>query len=748
MMKRVLSLCLALPLLVHAKPDLFEKIGGFGNGNGKGPDLDKFPGQTSESVPNRVKAKFLDKAKKVRKDREPKFQHIPKGAQSFEIGGEQVLVGELYPLDDVFHPDATVTVGGVSKPPTVNIYSTASSPNLRVVVEDKQVKRAARLEPDGNVIELVLVEDDIFAEIDAYADLEDAEWGFDMGGIVPEGLNRKLSNSNLRQRRTDSVRSGCTNGMEVVVDLFIVADSDFSAETREAGMTPEDGVMMVFNMVQQIYWENCIRLRLKGLDIKEGGDDYKRIREQQGNRVCPADDTRLGLLGGVKKAYDTSGGLTRPNSDLVHLFYGGPGEPGTNTIGCAYIGVPCAGNWATGVSQVSYNDYRNTIQMRNLVTHEIAHNLGASHISDTGSIMHSRINESETFKGALTTIHNCVNGGCRNSCLDFQPRQPLGVAPRTATTTTTPPPPTTTTTRATTTTTTTTTSTPPPDVPEIMLVLLDASKPEESAEVRQFRHRESYTIDLSKFPSGFSIEAKQVGSTFVESAWFYKDNQFIHQENAKPYCINGDGSSPNAWTDYNANDVTKVTAYGYTGRSGSGIASAPFEIFIRVSAAPSPTPPPTPRPTPAPVPPPTPRPTPAPVPQPSPDNNLPSIELFVMDVSTRRNVQKLVTGFSYTIRLSDFSSGFSIDARQSGSADVESVRYYMDGSSNYFQQENFAPYAIAGDTDDANGNDIFHPWTSGYTIGQSFTLTATPNSARKFRGTTGNSVTVTLVVRS
>ena len=520
-----------------------------------------------------------------------------------------------------------------------------------------------------------------------------------------------------------------------------MADSDFSAETRAAGMEPVDGAMMVFNMVQDLYWKDCIRIRLKGLDVKEGGDEYKRIREQQGNRVCPADDTRLGLLGGVKVAYESSGGLSwpDPDADLVHVFYGGPGEPGTNTIGCAYVGVLCYQTWGVGVSHVSYNDYRNTIHMRNLVAHEVGHNLGASHVSDASSIMYWSINDSGSFNDpSLTAIHKCVNGdGCRNSCLNFQARQPLVTAPTpSTTTTTTPPPPTTTTTTTTTpppptTTTTTTTTTPRPELPEIVLVLLDSSKPEGSDEVKQFYNSESYTIDLGNFPSGFSIEAKQVGSTFVDSARFYRDNQFLHQENAKPYCINGDAGSAHAWTGYNANDVTRVTAYGYTGGSGGGIASAPFEILIRVSSAPTP-------------PPPTPRPTPQPTPQP---NNLPSIDLYVMDVSSGSETQKLMNVGSYTIRLSDFSGGFSIDARAVGGTEVGSVRYYMgDGTSWMIQQENMGPFAVAGDSPGADGRRVFDPWTTDYTVGQSFALTAIPNSLRKFQGVTGNPVTVTLLV--
>lgn len=184
-MKLVLSVFLTLPLLVHAKPNLFERIRGKGNGlvvgnrNGKGPDSDKLPDQVD--ISDRIKAKFLQKSK-VKKNWSPKYQRISKDAPYFIIGGEQVLMEDLYPVDDIFHPDATVTVGGVEQPPKVNIYTTAAFPNLRVLLEEngKKVKRVVRLEPNGNVIELVEVEDDIFAEIDSYADLEVPEGDFDM----------------------------------------------------------------------------------------------------------------------------------------------------------------------------------------------------------------------------------------------------------------------------------------------------------------------------------------------------------------------------------------------------------------------------------------------------------------------------------------------------------------------------------------------------------------------------------------
>lgn len=182
MMKHVLAFCLTLPLLLQArKTDSFEKKGG----NVNGPDFDNLPDKAN--IPDHAKAKFIENAG-VKKGWVPKFQRIPKGAPSFVIGGETVWMDELHPMGGVLHPDATVTVGGVVQPPEVNIYTSVSSPTLRVLIDkhDRSVIRVVRLEANGDVIDVLRVEDDVFAEIDSYKDLEfPGETALDVVSPVP-----------------------------------------------------------------------------------------------------------------------------------------------------------------------------------------------------------------------------------------------------------------------------------------------------------------------------------------------------------------------------------------------------------------------------------------------------------------------------------------------------------------------------------------------------------------------------------
>ncbi|MDZ7848248.1 MAG: T9SS type A sorting domain-containing protein [Owenweeksia sp.] len=79
---------------------------------------------------------------------------------------------------------------------------------------------------------------------------------------------------------------------------------------------------------------------------------------------------------------------------------------------------------------------------------------------------------------------------------------------------------------------------------------------------------------------------------------------------------------------------------------------------------------------------------------------------------------------------------FSARADVCSEADVESVRFFVDG--NLIQNENLAPYAVAGDQ---GGNGSFRPWNipDGH-----YTLTATPYSSNNGNGTVGISTTIDL----
>lgn len=174
--------------------------------------------------------------------------------------------------------------------------------------------------------------------------------------------------------------------------------------------------------------------------------------------------TRPTSLISSRRLQDSKNDPSEGKADTFQLFYGLPNPPEARTVGCAWIGTPCNSKYNVGVMEMSVAGayLGNLLLKRNLLAHEHSHNLGATHHS---KIMNGIVYNAEHFSAqSVTQIHTCLNGGCRNDCIEFKKGTLTTAAsqptkPRPAMTTTTSTTSITPTTNSPTTTTTTTTTT-------------------------------------------------------------------------------------------------------------------------------------------------------------------------------------------------------------------------------------------------------------------------------------------------
>lgn len=104
---------------------------------------------------------------------DPKVQEISQDARSFRIHGHKVHFEDLVPLDNLFSPNATGSVDGVEESLTIHIHQSLTYPDIHAVLDENGLLlRAYRLLTDGNIIDLVLIKDGTFVEIDSFVDLD------------------------------------------------------------------------------------------------------------------------------------------------------------------------------------------------------------------------------------------------------------------------------------------------------------------------------------------------------------------------------------------------------------------------------------------------------------------------------------------------------------------------------------------------------------------------------------------------
>ncbi len=109
------------------------------------------------------------------------------------------------------------------------------------------------------------------------------------------------------------------------------------------------------------------------------------------------------------------------------------------------------------------------------------------------------------------------------------------------------------------------------------------------------------------------------------------------------------------------------------------------------------------------------------------------VSLTLINAATDQDIRLLTNGDFINLAV----SGTSLNIRAEVSGSVGSVRFALDGNSN-FRTESSAPYALAGDN-----NGDYAPWTP--TLG-SHSLTATPFSGPGGTGTVGTPLTIEFTV--
>ncbi len=207
-------------------------------------------------------------------------------------------------------------------------------------------------------------------------------------------------------------------------------------------------------------------------------------------------------------------------------------------------------------------------------------------------------------------------------------------------------------------------------------------------------------INLADFPANqLSIRADVVGGSLVKSVRFRLDaNASFRTENLAPYVIFGDSSGDIAGGTFSVGPH-QVEATPFTGANATGTGGIGKSVTFTVVDEPAPAPEVT--------------------------------GLFLINADTDQVIEEINDGDVFN-RQTLPTLNLNVQAITTGA--TGSVRFGLDATSS-FRVENFAPYALFGDT--SGGNFV----GGSIALGQ-HTLTATPFTGANTTGTAGTAATV------
>ena len=253
------------------------------------------------------------------------------------------------------------------------------------------------------------------------------------GDIIAPDSTRQLRGQARIQRHDQRITPPSpTCAVIAEASIYIAADSDFVNDAIEECDTcrvsnnnkvqkAEAAIQEIFSAVRDLYLSDlCIDLKLKGYDIRtdKNNDPYRDIRLASNDICSTANDSFIETLAEYLAfpGNDRSGG----DRTLFHLFYGVPNASGARTIGCAFVGKTCNAKYGVGISEMSFRGvYSSNLRLkRNLLAHELAHNINAEH---NAGIMAPSSSTSAGFTDfSISQILGCINGACQDtSCLKF-----------------------------------------------------------------------------------------------------------------------------------------------------------------------------------------------------------------------------------------------------------------------------------------------------------------------------------------
>ncbi len=162
-------------------------------------------------------------------------------------------------------------------------------------------------------------------------------------------------------------------------ELTLSVDADFhffkkyktkGVSSKKAVKKSKNSIRSIINQVNSIYSQQLgISITINSLDVDSL--NKRTIKSNNSNNVLEA------------FRYYTSKSKLAVRSDIYHLFTNN--SLSGSVVGLAYVGSTCRtslGNYAFGLSKLT------NPAVQSLVTaHELAHNLGATHIDGTSSIM-------------------------------------------------------------------------------------------------------------------------------------------------------------------------------------------------------------------------------------------------------------------------------------------------------------------------------------------------------------------------
>lgn len=432
--------------------------------------------EASKVTPDGV-AKFK-KENQLKDDADPIVQELHTGGIVY-VGGEYISLNPraLEPVS-VFTDNPVVIVDGFEREPLELVFKSKQDPRFHAAFDENGQFLSGTFfdHKSGESVAIQPVQEGttLFANVEN-DDLDDKVMSqFDIASPHGRGLRAKTSAE--RARGLQDVGACSTRGFDIV-EIAVVVDSTF-CEGSTSSRAQAD-VEAALERASDFYEIDglCKKLKIKYIEVNcERNRDPVQDFLVPATRNCGGTSLLDGFVGYVQGE--------RIDADLNILVHGK--DFGTTSIGCAYLSTVCNRNgYDSGVNYMRFNP--NTLQRAKLVAHEMAHIMGADHVSDQDDIMASTLCSNcggDSSFGA--TSRGSINRVVQNAGCTTLESGGGGNPTSTSSPTTTTSRPTTTTTRSTTTTTTRTTTTTTTggsngDSMNIMVKVLHDNYPEETA---------------------------------------------------------------------------------------------------------------------------------------------------------------------------------------------------------------------------------------------------------------------------
>ena len=116
----------------------------------------------------------------------PFLQVVNQNSTFFDIDGTTVFFKDLVLANDLFAPNAKVLIDGKESEVEILLHEYTGNRNIKVLLDrNGKLIKSSWIKPDGNIIEVLRVDSDVYAQVDPATDIDES--GFEGYALVRVG---------------------------------------------------------------------------------------------------------------------------------------------------------------------------------------------------------------------------------------------------------------------------------------------------------------------------------------------------------------------------------------------------------------------------------------------------------------------------------------------------------------------------------------------------------------------------------